>query len=247
MSDWVFGRHEMGPRSLAFTGRGLQPRTVQEMNTLGPGAAGLLLVAGAGWGLVAGASRPQGVNQGLSALAGTLLAPLLVPPAAMLAFLVGLLDDGARPVPLGLAIAACVVVGGAMSALAHVSPSLSGLAFAGGAYLVLRIFFGPDPVDGFVQPVAGVAAGVGVWSAMGFGAHRLLPASLTAALGPVAVAQAMVAASRIAGGVAVGPHIAGQVIGACVGAAMVAGVYLLREAARRKSRKLRPRAARAAQ
>ena len=107
------------------------------MNTLGPGVAGLLMLAGAAWGLFAGANRPKGTNSGLLALASPLLAPLLVPPAAMLAWLIGFLDEGARPVPLGLAIAACLVVGGAMSALALANASLSALACAGGAYLAL--------------------------------------------------------------------------------------------------------------
>ena len=217
------------------------------MNTLGPGVAGLLMLAGAAWGLFAGANRPKGTNSGLLALASPLLAPLLVPPAAMLAWLIGFLDEGARPVPLGLAIAACLVVGGAMSALALANASLSALAFAGGAYLALRIVVGPGSESGLVQPPAIVAAAVGVWAAMGFGAHRMVPVWVTATLGPVAVAQTLAAAARIAGGSPSEPHAIGQLIGAALGAGMVAGVYLLREAAGRRSRRLRRRAARAAQ
>ena len=215
------------------------------MNTLGPGAAGLLIVVGAAWGFVAGASRPQGTNSGLSAVASPLLAPVLVPPAAMLASLIGILDDGTSPVPLGLAIAACLVAGGTISALALANPSLSALAFAGGSYLVLRIFVGPGPEDGLVHPATIFAGALGVWAAMGFGAHLL--AWVTATLGPLCVAQTLAAASRIAGGSPAEPHAFGQLIGAGIGAGLVAGVYALREGARRRSRRLRRSAARAAQ
>jgi hypothetical protein len=165
----------------------------------------------------------------------------------MLAWLIGLLDEGARPVPLGLAIAACLVVGGVMSALALANASLSALAFAGGAYLGLRIFVGPGPEGSLVQAPAILGAAAGVWAAIGFGAHRMLPVWVTAMLGPVAVAQTLAAAARIAGGSPTEPHAVGQLVGAAVGAAVVAGAYVLREAARRRSRRLRRRAARAAQ
>ena len=214
---------------------------------MGPGAAGFLLVAGAVWGLYAGASRPEGANSGLSAVASPMFAPVLVPPAAMLASLIGILAEGARPVPLGLAIAACLVVGGATSALALANPSLSALAFAGGAYLGLRIFVGPGSEDWVVQPTAFFAAAVGVPAAMGFGAHRMVLVWVTAALGPVCVAMTFVAVSRIVGGPQTEPHAFGHLIAAGAGATIVAGLYVLREAARRKSRRLRRSAARAAQ
>jgi len=217
------------------------------MSSLGPGSAGLLIVAGAAWGVFAGANRPKGTNSGLLALASPLLAPLLVPPAAMLAWLIGLLEEGSRPVPLGLAIAACLVVGGAMSALALANASLSALAFGGGAYLALRIVVGPGSESGLVQPPAIVAAALGVWAAMRFGAHRMAPVWITAMLGPVALAQTLAAAARIAGGSPSEPHAIGQLVGAGLGAASVAAVYVLREAARRRSRRLRRSAARAAQ
>jgi hypothetical protein len=103
----------------------------------------LLVVAGAAWGFAAGASRPQGANAAVSALASPLLAPLLLPPAAMLASLIGIFDDGARPIPFGLAVAACLVAGGAMSALALASASFGALAFGGGAYS--RFDWSSDP------------------------------------------------------------------------------------------------------
>ena len=218
-----------------------------ETSTLEPGAAGLLVVAGAAWGFAAGASRPQGANAAVSALASPLLAPLLLPPAAMLASLIGIFDDGARPIPFGLAVAACLVAGGAMSALALASASLGALAFGGGAYLALRLVLGSGSDHGFVQPAAALAGAAGLWASLGFGAHRLMPGWLAATLGPVAVTQTVVTASRIVGGPATSPNAGAQMIAAGGGAAVVAAVYVLREAARRRSRRLRRNTARAAQ
>jgi len=217
------------------------------MSTLEPAAAGVLLVAGAAWGLAAGAGRPHRAHAAASALAGPMLATLMVPPAAMLASLAGLLGEGTRPVPLGLAVAACVVVGGAMSALALASASLSGLAFGGGAYLAVWLVLGPTLDDGMLQPLATFGGAMGVWASLGFGGHRLPPVWLAATLGPAVVAQAVVAASRIAGPSVLAPDVGGQAISAGGGATAAAGIYLLREAVRRRSRKLPRSAARAPQ